>query len=237
MTLVEHLQELRRRLVLSVIAVLVGTIVAWAFYSHILDFLTQPLEEGERIGNVRVGRLNVGGITTAFTVRLRVSFFGGIVAALPVMLWQVWRFVTPGLYPRERRYGMAFVVSALGLFAVGTYVAFALLPQAIGFLIGFAAPPLRPLIFVDQYLRFVIFMVLAFGVSFQFPLLLAMLAAVGVVTSRRMASWRRYAFFVAFVIGAVATPSVDPVSMILMAVPLYLLYEITYLVIRFVMRK
>lgn len=237
MTVVEHLQELRYRLVFSGIAFIIAAIVAYVLYTPILDFLTHPLDEGERIGNVAVEGLNVGGITTAFTVRLKVSVAAGVVFALPVILWHIWRFVTPGLQPTEKRYAIPFVLSALGLFALGTWMAFVVLPQAIGFLLGFAGPPLKPLIFIDQYLSFVIFMVLAFGLSFEYPLLLIFLAAAGILTSRRLGSWRRYAFFAAFALAAVATPSGDPLSMTLMAVPLYGLYELSWLVIRFGMRK
>ncbi|MGH2829026.1 MAG: twin-arginine translocase subunit TatC [Actinomycetota bacterium] len=237
MTVVEHLTEFRERLVKSFLAFLAGSVVAYIFYTSLLEILTAPLDEGGRIGGVTVEGLNVGGIVTGFLVRLKVSIFFGLVFALPVILWQLWRFIVPGLRPRERKFGIWFVVASMGLFALGTAVAFLILPKAIGFLLGFARAPLKPLIFVDQYLSFVSFMVIAFGVSFEFPLLLAFLAAIGIVTSRRLAGWRRQAAFGAFVIGAVATPSQDPYSMTLMAVPLYLLYEASILVIRFGMRK
>lgn len=237
MTVVEHLQELRRRLLISVVAFFVLAIVAYAFYTPILDFLTAPLEEGERIGNVTVEGLNVPGITTAFNMRIKVSMFAGLVLALPFILWQVWRFIVPGLEAREKRYALGFVLSAVVLFTFGAWLAFLVLPQAIGFLLGFAGPPLKPLIFIDQYLSFVIFMILAFGLSFQYPLLLLFLAGIGMLSSARLRSWRRYAFFLSFVLAAVATPSGDPLSMTLMAVPLYLLYEGTQLVVRFAMRR
>lgn len=237
MTVVEHLSELRERLVKSFLAFLAGSVVAYIFYETLFNVLTVPLDEGGRIGGVTVEGLNVGGITTAFLVRLKVSIFFGLVFALPVILWQLWRFIVPGLRPRERRFGIWFVVASLGLFALGTACAFLILPKAIGFLLSFAGESLTPLIFVDQYLSFVSLMVIAFGISFEFPLLLTFLAAVGIVSSRKLGGWRRQAAFAAFVIGAVATPSQDPYSMTLMAIPLYVLFEASILVIRYGMRK
>lgn len=237
MTVVEHLEELRDRIVRSFLAFLAGSVVAYIFYSTLLDLLVAPLDEGGRIGGVTVEGLNVGGITTAFLVRLKVSIFFGLVFALPVILWQIWRFIVPGLQQRERRFGIWFVVGSLGLFLLGAAVAFLVMPKAIGFLLAFARAPLKPLIFVDQYISFVSFMVIGFGLAFEFPLLLIMLAGLGVLSSRRLAGWRRQAAFGAFVVAAVATPSQDPYSMTLMAVPLYLLYEASLLVIRYAMRK
>jgi sec-independent protein translocase protein TatC len=238
MTIVEHLEELRHRILLSFLAFVVGSIVAYVLYGRLFDLLVSPLDKGGRIGGVAVRDLNVPGITTAFVLKLKVSVFFGLVFALPVVLWQLWRFIVPGLQPRERRFGVWFVLSSLGLFALGAFFAFLVLPQAIGFLLSFAnIPHLRPLILVNEYISFVSFMVLAFGISFEFPLLLLFLAGIGVIDSRRLSSWRRQAIFAAFVIGAVATPSQDPYSMTLLAAPLYILYEVSVLVIRYVMRK
>lgn len=237
MTVIEHLEEFRNRIVKAFLAFFLGSVLAWFFYDPLLDVLTAPLDQGGRIGGVTVEGLNVGGIVTGFLVRLKVSIFFGLVLALPVILWQLWRFIVPGLHPKEKRYGVYFVAGSLGLFALGSFVAFLILPQAIGFLLSFARAPLKPLIFVDQYLSFVSFMVLAFGLSFEFPLLLVFLAGIGMVSSRRLGGWRRHAAVGAALIAAVATPSQDPYSMILMMIPLYILYEVSILVIRFGMRK
>lgn len=237
MTIVEHLEEFRSRILKAFLAFFAGSALAWVFYSSLLELLMAPLDEGGRIGGVTVEGLNVGGIVTGFLVRLKVSIFFGLVFALPVILWQLWRFVVPGLRGNERKYGVFFVAGSLLLFGIGTFVAFLVLPQAIGFLLSFAQAPLKPLIFVDQYLSFVSFMVLAFGISFEFPLLLMFLAGMGMVTSKKLSTWRRQAAFGSAVVAAVATPSQDPYSMLLMALPLYILYEVSILVIRFVMRK
>ncbi len=231
MSVIEHLEELRKRLIIIVIAFVLTTILAYVFYTPILDFLLDP------VISKRVPAVYVSGVTTAFVVRLKVSIFAGFVLALPVVLFQLWRFITPGLESREKRYAVPFVASSLGLFALGTYFAFLILPTGIKFLLAFASGPLQPLIFVDQYLSFLMFMILAFGITFEFPLVLIFLAGVGVISSQSLRKRRRHALFFAFVAAAVATPSQDPYSMTAMALPLYILYEASILVVRFVLKK
>jgi sec-independent protein translocase protein TatC len=231
MSVIEHLEELRRRIIIGLLAVLVTTTLSYVFYEHILDFLLDP------VISKRVPAVFVSGIVTAFLVRLKVSLFTGFVFALPVLLFQLWRFITPGLEPREKRYAVPFVVGSLGLFALGTFFAFLILPTGIKFLLSFASGPLQPLIMVDQYLSFLMFMILAFGISFEFPLVLVFLAAAGILSSAQLRAKRRHAVMGAAIVGAVATPSQDPYSMIVMAVPLYILYELTILVIRWFMKK
>lgn len=231
MTVIEHLEELRKRLVYSVLAFLATTVIAYIFYDPVLDFLLEP------VISKRVPAVFVSGIVTAFLVRLKVSFFVGFVFALPVILFQVWRFITPGLEPREKRFAIPFVVSSAGLFGLGTFFAFLVLPTGIRFLLSFASGPLEPLIMVDQYLSFLMFMILAFGISFEFPLLLIFLAGAGVISSRQLRTKRQHAVFFATVVAAVATPSQDPYTMVVMAVPLYILYELSILVIRHGLRK
>jgi sec-independent protein translocase protein TatC len=233
MTIVEHLEELRYRLILAILFVVAATIVAWVYYPHILTFLVRPLFKADpRIRNVYVTSVVAG-----FLIRAKVSLFAGLIFALPAVLWQFWRFITPGLEPSEKRFAIPFVLCSLGLFALGGWFAFLILKPALKFLLGFNIGPIRPLLGINQYLGFVMLMVLAFGLSFEYPLVLVFLAGVGILSSERLRRWRRYAFFLAFVVGAVATPSQDPYSMTLMAVPLYILYEITILVIRFALGK
>lgn len=237
MTVIEHLVEFRHRILVSFLAFLVGAIIAYVLYDPLFDILISPLDKAGKIGRVKVDKLNVPGITTAFNLRLKVSIFGGLFIALPIILWQLWSFIVPGLHKRERRFGVWFVLLSVGLFALGTYFAFLVLPQAISFLLSFIGQSQQPLIQVTEYFSFLSFMVLAFGLSFEFPLLLLLLAQVGMLTSRRLAGWRRQAVFGAFVVGAVATPSQDPLSMSLLAVPMYVLYEGSILVIRYAMKK
>jgi sec-independent protein translocase protein TatC len=167
---------------------------------------------------------------------MKTAAFAGLIFALPVILYQLWRFVTPGLEKRERKFAIPFVLSALALFVLGAYIALLLLPVAIKFLLGFVAPA-KPLIHLTEYMSFVFLMILAFGISFEFPLLLVFLAGVGVISSRQLSSHRRAAILVAFIIGAVATPSQDPISQTVMAVPLYILYELSIVVIRYGLKR
>jgi sec-independent protein translocase protein TatC len=237
MTVVEHLTELRRRLVISVLAFLVASIVAYFFYDQILELLKSPLDEGGRIAGVTVKNgLSISGITTAFLLKVKVSLFTGFLGALPVILFQVWRFITPGLEPKEKRYAVPFVAGSFFLFAAGATVAYLTLPSALGFLLRFTVG-FNQIIFVNDYIGFVTFLVLAFGITFELPMVLIFLAMVGIVSSAWMRRHRRHAVVVCFIIGAVATPSQDPYTNTLMAVPLYLLYEISLLIIRFGMRK
>ncbi len=235
MTIIEHLTELRRRLVVSSLAFFVGSVIAWFFYDPILDLLKLPLDDGGSIAGRRLD-LSVRGVTSAFLVRIKVSIFAGLIFALPVILYQLWRFITPGLEPKERRYALPFVVGSLGLFALGALFAYFTLPQAIGFLLGFAEG-LEPIIFIDEYVGFVMFMVLAFGITFELPMIILFLGMAGIVSSARLRRLRRHAIVGSAVIAAVATPSQDPYTLVLMGVPLYLMYEIALLIIRFVMKK
>jgi sec-independent protein translocase protein TatC len=236
MTVIEHLEELRYRLIVSIFAILVGAIIAYFLYPRIIDILKAPLDKAGRIGDVTVSDLYVAGLTTAFVFRMKVSAFAGLIFALPVTLYQLWRFITPGLERRERRYSFPFVVSALVLFAFGGLVAFYLMPAGIRFLLGFV-PPAKPLIHLNEYLNFVMLMVIAFGISFEFPLVLVFLGAAGILSSQQLRSKRRVAVFAAFVVGAVATPSADPLSQTLLALPLYILYEVAILVVRFALKR
>ncbi len=235
MTVVEHLTELRYRLVISVLAFFAASIVAYIFYASILRVLTLPLDKSGNISGIHVN-LSVSGVTTAFLVKVKVSIFAGFMFALPVILYQVWRFITPGLEKKEKRYAIPFVLGSVGLFAVGAMVAYLVLPSAIGFLLGFTKG-FHAILFINEYVGFVAFMVLAFGITFELPMILIFLAMVGVVSSAWMKKYRRHAIVVCFIIGAVATPSQDPYTNTLMAVPLYLLYEASYLIVRFGLRK
>jgi sec-independent protein translocase protein TatC len=239
MSLLDHLEELRYRILMSVAAYVVATAIAWAFYEPILRLLKSPLDAGGRIGEFQVDDLFVTGITTAFVLRFKVALFGGLVIALPVLLYHLWRFVTPGLERRERRYALPFVLSSVGLFALGTWFAFIVLPTGIRFLLGFTAPEqgVKPLILLSEYLSFVTFTIMAFGVTFEFPLLLIFLAVACVLSSRQLAKARRAAIVGIFVVAAVATPSQDPVSQLILAAPLYLLYEASILIVRFGLKR
>lgn len=239
MTVVEHLEELRRRLIVSLAAVGVASVAGFVLYERILDFLVGPYKEalaGLPAAARPPGAFGKGLVFSspvdAFLTLLKVGFFSGFLLALPVVLWQVWRFVVPALSRRERRLGVAFVVSSLALFAGGTAFAFAILPRGLGFLLGFGGTNLIPLLSADRYIGFLIFLILAFGLSFEFPLVMVFLAAARIVTTAQMRRMRRYVYFGIAVFAAVATPTQDPYTMLAMTVPLILFYEGAILVAR-----
>lgn len=242
MSVIEHLEELRYRLVISVLAIVAGAVIAYFLYNRLLDFLLHPLTESGEIGDLRVvddkgnPQVYVPGVTTAFYLRIKLSGYAGFVFALPVVLYQLWRFITPGLHPREKRYAVPFVGSALILFGVGTFLAFLFLPLGLRFLLEFV-PPAQPLIHLTEYLNFTIFMILAFGLAFQFPLALVFLGMIGVLPASALAKRRRMAFVLAFIVSALITPSGDPLTQSILAGAMYLLYEISILVIRFVLKR
>jgi len=230
MSVVEHLEELRSRLLYCAIAFVIGSVIAYIIYPHILHLLKLPLDSGGRIAGIKVN-LSVQGVTEAFFIKIKVSLFAGFLFALPVTLWQVWRFITPGLEPGEKRYAVPFVLGSLGLFATGALVAYLVLPEALGFLLRFARG-FNSIIFIGQYVTFFTFMILAFGLTFEIPLVLVLLAAARIISAAWLSKYRRHAIVLAFIIGAIATPSQDPYSNTLMAVPLYIMYEIALIVIK-----
>ena len=167
MTVVEHIEEFRSRIFVSLLAFLVGMIVCYVFYRPILELLQHQLDEANRLGRVQVRDVFVPGVTGPFVLRLKVAGFGGLFLASPVLLFQLWRFITPGLYPKEKRYAVPFVLASVGLFALGVWFAFLILPTGVRFLLSFIEPGLQqPFITFQDYLSFVIFMILAFGITF-----------------------------------------------------------------------
>lgn len=227
MTVVEHLTELRRRLVISVLAVVVGAILVFVFYDVVLRFLTGPYEEITR-GTARCPdgcKLIITDPLEGFMVRVKVATYGGFVVALPVVLWQVWRFVTPGLNPREKRYAIPFVVSSVVLFLFGAFVAWFTFPKALDFLVQVGGSSIETFFAAGKYLSFVTLMMVAFGAAFEFPVLLVFLMLAGVLESAQLRRFRRHTIVLITIIAAVITPSQDPYSLFFMAVPMYLFYE------------
>jgi sec-independent protein translocase protein TatC len=242
MTLIEHLTELRRRIVICAVAVVVCSVVVFALYDWILEFLAEPYER------VTVGQVACGGTATRgcdlivtgpldpFLVRLRIAGYGGIALAIPIVFWEIWRFVTPGLHKHERRYGALFLVSAIVLFVMGGFVAWFTIDKALDFLLGVGGSSLQPFISADKYLSMVTLMLIAFGVAFEFPLLLVFLLLVRVVNTRQLRQARRWAAVGIAAFAAVITPSQDPFSLMFMAVPMYVFYEIAIIIGRLMKR-
>jgi sec-independent protein translocase protein TatC len=232
MTLGEHLAELRYRVVISVAAVVVTTIAAYVFHNDILRFLTHPYCSLPAKDRALKGHctLVVSGVLDPFTVTLKLALYAGVLAASPVWLFQLWRFITPGLYAHEKRYASAFVGASVVLFAAGTAFAYLTLEKGLHFLLGFASGGISSLLQFNSYLSFVTAMVLVFSISFEVPLLIVMLNLVGVVPAHRLRQWWRAAIFAIFVFAAVATPSQDPFTMSALAIPMCLLYGVAVLI-------
>ncbi|HZD73689.1 MAG TPA: twin-arginine translocase subunit TatC [Actinomycetota bacterium] len=238
MSILEHIAELRDRLIRSCLALAVTTIVTFAVgYNPILHFITRSycsIPARYRVTTAAGDcRLLATSPLDPFSIRIRVALTVGLVAAMPYIAFQIWRFITPGLKRNEKRYAVPFSVVSTILFAAGVAVAFYTLPRAIGVLVAIGGDSLATFFTADRYLRFVLFMGLAFGLAFEFPLVLVSLSMVGILSSGAMLRAWRPAVAVIVVVAAVATPSQDPFSLFMMAVPLWLFYFAAAAVARF----
>ena len=229
MSILGHLDELRRRLIQVVIAVLGAAVIGFIFSGSVLDLLRAPLPDAYE-------NLYFTNPADAFSAQLKIAGFLGIALAMPVILFHVWRFVTPGLTARERRFVWPVMLAALALFALGVAVGFAVIPYALNFLLGFARPGLEPLLTVDGYIGFVTTMLLAFGLVLEFPIVLIGLARVGVLSHRRLAAQRRWAILAIVLFAIVLTPGGDPISPLILSGVMFLLFEGSLLVIRLIRR-
>src|SRR3954449_513108 len=222
MPVLDHLRELRRRILISALAVTVGAIVMFFFSNAVISYLVEyyrSATHGQRDALIFTGPVD------GFVTRLKVATYGGIVLALPVWLYQLWRFITPGLNPKERKYAVPFVASAIVLFALGAFVAFLTLEPALKFLIQVGGSAQKPLFTSDRYLTLVSLMIVAFGISFEFPVVLVFLLIAGAISTAQLRHVRRWAIVLIVTFAAVITPSQDPYSLMFMAVPMYLFYE------------
>ncbi len=234
MTLVDHLLALRRRLVRSALALLAAVVVSFLLFDRIFGLLAHPycqLPDHLRSGGEGC-QLVFFGVLDAFVIRLRVSVISGVILASPVWLYQLWAFITPGLHPRERRWALPFVASSVLLFAAGATFAYLTLGRGLEFLLGFGTDEITPFLAVDRYLSFVTLMLIAFGVSFEFPLLLIFLELVGLVDAPKLQRWRRGMFFGLAAFAALITPSQDPFTFLAMWLPLCAFYEVAILFAR-----
>jgi sec-independent protein translocase protein TatC len=224
MPLVDHLTELRRRIVWSVIAIAVGAVIGYFLSEGIISFLTAPLPAGTPT--------KVFGIGDAFAIRLKISLVVGVILAMPVILWHLWRFVSPGLTPTERRTVLPWIPVALVFFVIGVTIAYVILPFASAFLLGFQTEQLQVILDIRSYFDFVTTLFLAFGILMEFPILLVGLSRVGIVTSERLRRSRRYTILGIAIFSAVVTPGGDLVSPTVLGFTLYILFEVTTFVIR-----
>lgn len=229
MSLVEHLEELRRRLIIIVITVLVAAVAGFIASGSILDLLTTRLPEEYRT----LIFLNPADPLSAY---MKIAGFFGIAVAMPVIVFHVWRFVTPGLTARERRFVWPVIIAALLLFALGVVIGFVVIPYALNFLLGFSREGLEPALTIDGYIGFVTTMMMAFGLVLEFPIVLIGLARVGILNYRRVASQRRWAILAIVIFAIVLTPGGDPISPLILSGVMFLLFEGSLLVIRLIRR-
>ena len=234
MSILDHLGELRSRMIKATLAIAVGSIVAYFLYSPMLSFFTRPYCHVSGQSNCA---LYVTGPLDGFALRVKISGYGGMFLASPVILWQLWRFVTPGLHSKEKRYAIPFVFSSVLLFASGAMVAYVIFPHALRFLQSAGGQQLHQIYTPNSYLNLIVLLMAAFGLSFEFPVLLVALEVAGVVTPKKLASYRRWAIVIIFTIAAVVIPSSDPFSLFAMAVPLVVFYELAILIGRILTRK
>ncbi|MCA5894748.1 twin-arginine translocase subunit TatC [Isoptericola sp. NEAU-Y5] len=223
MPLKEHLLELRKRLFLASAGIVLGAVAGWFFYEPLLDALQAPLaaaaeEQGRSIA------LNFTGLASALDMKIKVSFFLGIIVSCPWWLFQLWSFVTPGLTRREKGYAYAFLGGAVPLFLAGAWLAWWVLPHAVEILTDFVPAGATSFTDAQGYLSFVMRLILAFGLAFVSPVLLVGLNLAGILRHETLAQGWRWAVLIAFVFAAIMTPTPDALTMILVALPICVLY-------------
>ncbi len=228
MALADHLRELRNRLGISLLGLFVGVVVAFVFWEPIYHFLSQPYcgtQQGQKDCD-----LFAFGIFDQFLVRVKVSFIAGAVLTSPLWLYQLGAFITPALHRREKKYAAAFLAVSLVLFGVGCVFAYLTISRGLDFLLSIGGGDVLTLLSIQSYLSFVTLMLLAFGVAFLFPVVIAFLNLTGILSTDRMRSSRRGMIFGIWAVAALITPSQDPFTFMVMAIPLCLLYEVCILI-------
>ncbi len=238
MALVDHLRELRYRIVVASVAIVVGTIVAYLFYQPVFDLAMWPYNQARAyLRATRPDldlRLTYQGISASFMMRLRVAGIAGVIATCPIWLYQLWAFIVPGLLAREKKWALTFLATAVPLFLSGVTIGYLVLPKGYQVMIGFVPKDSDALALLEAntFLTNEIKLLMVFGVSFLLPVVLVMLNLVGVVKGEQLRRFRIPAVFGCFVFGAIATPSTDPFSMTAMAVPMALLYYVAEVICR-----
>jgi sec-independent protein translocase protein TatC len=225
MSLIEHLRELRSRLFKASVAIVIGTVAAWGFYPQIFDLLSQPVnvivEKAQ--SNGRDVRLVLGGVADAFVLQIKVSVVTSMLVTSPIWIYQLWRFITPGLYRKEKLRAYLFASVATPLFVSGAVLAYIFLPIGLQLLFGFTPLGVGNYVPVDRYLSFFLRMVLVFGISFLTPLFIVMLNIFDMLEAKAITSRWRLVVLITFAFSAIATPTGDPVNMTLLAAPVLLL--------------
>ena len=234
MSVLDHLRELRRRLIIALLFVALGAVIGWFLYDHILEFLKHPYcsvpakyRYQPQAGAKCV--LTYQGVLDGFTARLQISVIAGAVLTAPLWLYQIWAFITPGLRKNERRYTVIFIVTSTLLFAAGMTLAYVVLTKGLNVLLRTGTDQTQAILTINKYIGFVTLMLIAFGAAFELPLLVVMANVAGVLPARLLRKSQRLAIFLIFAFAAVATPTSDPYTMIAMAVPMCVLYELAVL--------
>ena len=221
----QHLEELRKRLTISVVATVVATIIAFVFYKQIIQLLLRPADLSAATGG-EAGLVFVE-VTEMLAVSLKVSIVSGFVLAFPIILYQIIMFVAPGLTPRERRNLFTFIPGVALAFVAGvSFGYFVLIPPALNFLLSWGSDLATPMIRIGNYVNVMVMLLFWMGVVFETPVVMFVLAKLGVVSPRGFARWRRQWIVVAFILGALITPTIDPINQSLVAGPLIVLYEV-----------
>ncbi|MCW2677993.1 MAG: tatC [Modestobacter sp.] len=244
MTLIAHLKELRNRIAIALVFILLGTAVCFWWYDHGLgEFIRAPycsVPADNRLESSSSGgdcRLLVTDVFGGALIRLKIAFIAGVVVSAPFWLYQVWGFITPGLKRNEKRYGMAFVAASSSLFALGAVLAYVSLKAGLTLLLGLAGGNVAIALTAQDYIGFVISILLAFGVSFELPLIAVVLNLIGMLSYAVLAKARRWIYFLTIVFAAFITPTQDPFTMLLMAVPMCVLFEVAIQIARLVDKR
>jgi sec-independent protein translocase protein TatC len=234
MPLTSHLEELRKRLVRILIAVGIAFLGCFAFKEEIFRIVAQPLISVLPPGSHMV----YTGLPEAFFTYIKVSLYAGIFVASPVVLYQVWKFISPGLFPKEKKFVAPFVITSTMLFIGGVcFGYFLVLPSAYKFFLEFTTDFLKPMLSMREYLTLTLKLLLAFGIIFEIPVFLFFMTKIGLVTPRKLAKTRRYAIVICFIVAAIITPTPDAFTQCMMAIPMVILYEVGILVSKLAVRK
>jgi sec-independent protein translocase protein TatC len=231
MPLMEHIRELRNRVFKALLFIAIGAVVGWYIYPHVWHFIEQPYcrlpiqHQVQITGNGKGCHLFVTGVFDSLFLRLKLAIITGVIVASPFWLYQLWAFIAPGLYARERRWAYFFAGSAIPLFLIGGGIAYFAMTKGLRFLLDLVPNGVVPIITINTYLGYAIAMLTIFGIAFELPLGFVLLNLAHVLTHERFAKWRRMIIFGVFAFAAVATPSPDPISMLLLAVPCVVLVE------------
>lgn len=226
-TIIQHLEELRKSLIISIVAIIIAAVFSFYFSEEILAIIIQPLSALDE-------ELIVTGVTEAFFVKLKLAFLSGFVIAFPVVSWAIWRFIKPALYVNERKYIYILFPVTIGLFAIGILFSyFGLLRLILNFFIYIAGENLVTMFKVDQYVSFVIAFTLPFGIVFELPVVVYFLTRIGIIKHEMLAKNRKYALLIIVILAAALTPGPDPFSQLMMAVPVYLLFEISIIIAKY----